>query len=137
MRDFQGVAVGPGLRGRVLGERLGLLPVSAAQRAMPAAIVGFTGVIVCRMVLGFVEGPTFGLALKAAHTWFPADRRAIPTSLVVLGGGSIATTFTPAATRRFAPRARSKRPARCVLRPARAVRLRRTGRRSRRANGLR
>lgn len=47
--------------------------------------VSFGVVVASRMVLGFAEGPTTALAMYVAHSWFPAAKRALPSSIVVSG----------------------------------------------------
>lgn len=51
------------------------------------ARVGFTAVVACRMVLGLVEGPSMALAMQVVHSWFPAHKRAVPSSIIVAGAG--------------------------------------------------
>ncbi|WP_416063869.1 MFS transporter [Rhodococcus indonesiensis] len=43
--------------------------------------------IASRMVLGFAEGPATAMAVAVAHTWFTAERRTIPTSVITAGAG--------------------------------------------------
>ncbi|MFB7999276.1 MFS transporter [Streptomyces sp. NPDC056002] len=50
----------------------------------------FSVLLVTRMLLGFAEGPAPALALAVTHSWFPADKRTLPTSVVVGG-----TAFGP------------------------------------------
>ncbi|WP_329113755.1 MFS transporter [Streptomyces sp. NBC_01465] len=52
-----------------------------------AAQVGFTTIVVCRAMLGFAEGPTVALAMQVVHSWFPAHRRTVPSSIVIAGAG--------------------------------------------------
>ncbi|MEV0699626.1 MFS transporter [Saccharopolyspora sp. NPDC050389] len=47
----------------------------------------FGVLIAARVLLGFAEGPAAAMATSAVHTWFPADKRAIPTSIVTAGAG--------------------------------------------------
>jgi MFS family permease len=49
-------------------------------------MVSFSVLIACRVVLGAGEGPAYPVALHAVYKWFPNDRRAVPTSLVQIGG---------------------------------------------------
>ncbi|MGW6461790.1 MFS transporter, partial [Streptomyces sp. NPDC055078] len=53
--------------------------------------VGFATLVVCRVILGFAEGPAVALVMHVTHTWFPADKRALPSSLVAIGstGGPV------------------------------------------------
>lgn len=41
--------------------------------------------IATRILLGFAEGPTAAMALAVAHSWFTAEKRALPSSIVVAG----------------------------------------------------
>lgn len=47
--------------------------------------VGFGVIIASRVLLGFAEGPTTALAMHVAHSWFPASKRALPSSVIVAG----------------------------------------------------
>ncbi|SEL79851.1 MFS transporter [Streptacidiphilus jiangxiensis] len=67
---------------RLLAVSAGLWVVSLVPMAWH---VGLGTVITCRVVLGFAEGPTVALALQIAHAWFPAERRALPSALIVAG----------------------------------------------------
>ncbi|MFE1228483.1 MFS transporter [Streptomyces sp. NPDC058745] len=64
----------------------------------------FTVLLVSRMLLGFAEGPSAAMALGVAHSWFPADRRTLPTSLVIAGasfGPLVAAPVITAVVARF------------------------------------
>ncbi|MFF3493247.1 MFS transporter [Streptomyces sp. NPDC002795] len=64
----------------------------------------FTVLLVSRMLLGFAEGPSAAMALGVAHSWFPAARRALPTSFVVAGasfGPLVAAPVITAVVARF------------------------------------
>lgn len=43
--------------------------------------------IASRMVLGFAEGPATAMAIAVAHTWFVAEKRTVPTSVITAGAG--------------------------------------------------
>ncbi|MGC5410133.1 MFS transporter, partial [Streptomyces sp. DT225] len=47
--------------------------------------VGFTTVLVCRIVLGFAEGPAYALSTHVVHSWFPPEKRGVPGGLVTAG----------------------------------------------------
>ncbi|MEU0979213.1 MFS transporter, partial [Streptomyces griseus] len=47
--------------------------------------VGLTTLIGSRVLLGLAEGPTTALTMHIAHTWFPADKRALPSSILIAG----------------------------------------------------
>ncbi|WP_199919334.1 MFS transporter [Streptomyces sp. NRRL S-1824] len=80
-----GCILGGWLGGKVGARWLlaGVAAVWALSLAPMTAQVGFTVVVICRVLLGFAEGPTSALAMQVAHSWFPAHRRAIPSSIVV------------------------------------------------------
>ncbi|MCM2387628.1 MFS transporter [Streptomyces albipurpureus] len=65
----------------------GIAAVWALSLAPMTAQVGFTTIVACRVLLGLAEGPTTALAMQVAHSWFPAHKRAIPSSIVVAGAG--------------------------------------------------
>lgn len=48
--------------------------------------VGFETLAACRIALGAGEGPTTPVALHSAYTWFPNERRTLPTAVIVQGG---------------------------------------------------
>jgi len=53
----------------------------------------FAALLISRMILGAAESPSFGAAAAVVHEWYPAERRNIPTSLVLFGsmlGGIVA-----------------------------------------------
>lgn len=82
-----GCVLGGWLGGRVPVRWLlaGITSLWALSLAPLAAQVGFTAVVGCRVLLGFAEGPATALAMQVAHSWFPAHRRAVPTSIVAAG----------------------------------------------------
>ena len=42
-------------------------------------------ILVCRAVLGVAESPSISLCVAAAYEWFPAEKRSLPTALVMAG----------------------------------------------------
>ncbi|MEE4496140.1 MFS transporter [Streptomyces sp. BE230] len=84
-----GSVLGGWLGGKVRARWLlaGIAAVWALSLAPMAAQVGFTAIVVCRVLLGLAEGPTTALAMQVAHSWFPAHKRAVPSSIVVAGAG--------------------------------------------------
>ncbi|MFF1360116.1 MFS transporter [Streptomyces sp. NPDC058297] len=84
-----GSVLGGWLGGKVRARWLlaGIAAVWALSLAPMTAQVGFTTIIACRVLLGFAEGPTVALAMQVAHSWFPAHRRSVPSSLVIAGAG--------------------------------------------------
>ncbi|MFC0449442.1 MFS transporter [Rhodococcus jostii] len=47
--------------------------------------VSFGVLLACRIVLGFAEGPAYALATHSVHSWFPAEKRALPSGVVTAG----------------------------------------------------
>ncbi|MEU5979679.1 MFS transporter [Streptomyces sp. NPDC047315] len=84
-----GCILGGWLAGKVKVRWLlvGMTVLWAASLAPIAAQAGFTTIVICRIVLGFAEGPTMALAMQVAHSWFPAHKRAVPSSVVIAGAG--------------------------------------------------
>lgn len=95
-----GSVLGGWLGGKVRARRLlaGIVILWALSLAPMATRVGFTTIVACRVLLGFAEGPTMALAMQVAHSWFPAHRRAVPSSIVVAGAGVGPLIAAPALT---------------------------------------
>ena len=55
-----------------------------AQFPMVGA-VGFTTLLICRIVLGAGEGPAFAVAVHAIYKWFPDEKRTLPTAILSQG----------------------------------------------------
>ena len=49
--------------------------------------VTFGVLLVCRIMLGFAEGPATAMATTVTHSWFAPSKRALPTSIVIAGAG--------------------------------------------------
>jgi MFS family permease len=47
--------------------------------------VGFTTLLICRIILGAGEGPAFAVATHAVYKWFPDEKRALPTAILSQG----------------------------------------------------
>jgi MFS family permease len=47
--------------------------------------VGFSTLLVCRVLLGAGEGPAASVALHAIYKWFPDEKRTIPTAILSQG----------------------------------------------------
>ena len=47
--------------------------------------VGFTTLLVCRILLGAGEGPAASVALHAIYKWFPDEKRTLPTAILSQG----------------------------------------------------
>jgi MFS family permease len=65
-----------------------LLAIVWTIAQLPMALnVGFTVLVLTRVLLGAGEGPAYPLANHAVFSWFPAKRRALPSSLLTVGVG--------------------------------------------------
>ncbi|BAM86628.1 putative permease of the major facilitator superfamily [Bradyrhizobium oligotrophicum S58] len=47
--------------------------------------IGFTTLLVCRIILGAGEGPAASVAVHAVYKWFPDEKRAMPTAILSQG----------------------------------------------------
>src|SRR3954454_11640530 len=47
--------------------------------------VGFSTLLVCRIILGAGEGPPASVAIHAVYKWFPDEKRALPTAILSQG----------------------------------------------------
>jgi MFS family permease len=47
--------------------------------------VGFTTLLICRIILGAGEGPAFSVAVHAVYKWFPDEKRTLPTAILSQG----------------------------------------------------
>jgi MFS family permease len=47
--------------------------------------VGFTTLLICRIILGAGEGPAFSVAAHAVYKWFPDEKRTLPTAILSQG----------------------------------------------------
>ena len=66
---------------------LGMGAMWALTQFPMVATVGAGTLLTCRILLGAAEGPGYPVALHATYKWFPNQKRTLPTSLLVLGGG--------------------------------------------------
>lgn len=64
---------------------LALTLLWAASQFPILAGCGATVLLACRIILGAGEGPALPVALHATHSWFPAEDRALPSSLIAVG----------------------------------------------------
>lgn len=47
--------------------------------------IGFSGLLICRVILGFAVGPAYALANHSAQSMFPAEKRALASGVVTAG----------------------------------------------------
>src|SRR3954449_3634769 len=57
---------------------------SVAQFPM-VGTVGFTTLLICRVILGAGEGPAFSVAAHAIYKWFPDEKRTLPAAILSQG----------------------------------------------------
>ncbi|KRF10609.1 MFS transporter permease [Nocardioides sp. Soil796] len=63
----------------------GLMVIWVFTMAPLLGTTSFLVLLLTRIMLGFAEGPAYGLATHAVHGWFPAEKRALPAGLVTAG----------------------------------------------------
>src|ERR1700722_8491441 len=64
---------------------LALALVWALAQFPMVGTVGFTTLLLCRIVLGAGEGPAFSVAAHAIYKWFPDEKRTLPTAVLSQG----------------------------------------------------
>ena len=47
--------------------------------------IGFTTLLICRVILGAGEGPAAAVAIHAIYKWFPDEKRTLPTAILSQG----------------------------------------------------
>ncbi|MEV6198295.1 MFS transporter [Streptomyces sp. NPDC051920] len=65
---------------------LGMALLWSVTQLPVVLFASFGGLLASRLALGMAEGPTLPVVTHALYKWFPADRRSLPTVVVVLGG---------------------------------------------------
>lgn len=57
-----------------------------ALTQIPIFMAASFGVLIaCRALLGAAESPSISLCVAGSHEWFPAERRSVPTAIVMVG----------------------------------------------------
>src|SRR5258708_5571271 len=64
---------------------LALALVWALAQFPMVGTVGFTTLLVCRVILGAGEGPAFSVAVHSIYKWFPDEKRTLPTAILSQG----------------------------------------------------
>jgi MFS family permease len=64
---------------------LALALVWALAQFPMVGTIGFSTLLVCRIILGAGEGPAPSVALHAIYKWFPDERRTLPTAILSQG----------------------------------------------------
>jgi MFS family permease len=63
----------------------GLALVWALSQFPMLGTVGFTTLLICRVILGAGEGPAFSVAVHSVFKWFPDHQRTLPTAILSQG----------------------------------------------------
>jgi MFS family permease len=85
--SLSGMAVGLFVVGRVPAKWI-LMLLAAIWSATQLPVFFSSSVmvlVVCRILLGAGEGPGLPTALHACYNWFPADKRSVPSAVVLQG----------------------------------------------------
>lgn len=95
-----GAVLGGLLIGRIKARFLlgGAAAVWALSLAPMTGSLGLGTLIACRVVLGLAEGPAVAMATAVTHTWYPPEKRAVPTSVVLAGAAVGPLVAAPALT---------------------------------------
>jgi len=64
---------------------LALAVIWALAQFPMVGTVGFTTLMICRIILGAGEGPAFNVATHAVYKWFPDEKRTLPTAILSQG----------------------------------------------------
>ncbi|HEY0912259.1 MAG TPA: MFS transporter [Bradyrhizobium sp.] len=64
---------------------LALAAVWALAQFPMVGTIGFSTLLVCRVILGAGEGPAASVAIHAVYKWFPDEKRALPTAILSQG----------------------------------------------------
>src|SRR3954454_6074609 len=64
---------------------LALAVIWALAQFPMVGTVGFTTLLICRVILGAGEGPAFSVAAHAVYQWFPDEKRTLPTAILSQG----------------------------------------------------
>src|SRR3954451_18486760 len=64
---------------------LALATIWALAQFPMVGTVGFTTLVICRVILGAGEGPAFSVAAHAVYKWFPDEKRTLPTAILSQG----------------------------------------------------
>ncbi|WP_024509192.1 MFS transporter [Bradyrhizobium sp. ARR65] len=75
---------------------LALALVWALAQFPMVGTVGFTTLLICRVILGAGEGPAFSVAAHAIYKWFPDEKRGLPTAILSQGSAFGVIVAVPA-----------------------------------------
>lgn len=75
-----------------------LMLVWVATMVPLMGVVGFSTLLVCRLALGFAEGPAYALANHSAQSLFPPEKRALASGVVTAGSSLGPLVMAPVLT---------------------------------------
>jgi MFS family permease len=75
-----------------------LMLVWVATMVPLMGVVGFSTLLVCRLALGFAEGPAYALANHSAQSLFPPEKRALASGVVTAGSSMGPLIMAPVLT---------------------------------------
>jgi MFS family permease len=58
--------------------------------------IGFSTLLICRVILGAGEGPAFSVAAHSVYKWFPDEKRTLPTAILSQGSAFGVVLAVPA-----------------------------------------
>ena len=64
---------------------LALAVIWALAQFPMVGTIGFSTLLICRVILGAGEGPAFSVAAHAVYKWFPDEKRTLPTAILSQG----------------------------------------------------
>jgi MFS family permease len=75
---------------------LALALVWALAQFPMVGTIGFSTLLICRVILGAGEGPAFSVAAHAIYKWFPDEKRTLPTAILSQGSAFGVVLAVPA-----------------------------------------
>src|SRR4030088_3360099 len=75
---------------------LALAVIWALAQFPMVGTVGFTTLLICRIILGAGEGPAFAVAVHAVYKWVPDEKRTLPTAIRAQGSACGVILAVPA-----------------------------------------
>jgi MFS family permease len=75
---------------------LALAVVWALAQFPMVGTIGFSTLLICRVILGAGEGPAFSVAAHAIYKWFPDEKRTLPTAILSQGSAFGVVLAVPA-----------------------------------------
>jgi predicted MFS family arabinose efflux permease len=75
---------------------LALAAIWALAQFPMVGTIGFSTLLICRVILGAGEGPAFSVAAHAIYKWFPDEKRTLPTAILSQGSAFGVVLAVPA-----------------------------------------